>query len=81
MNALDVVEDKPKSTFIDGVDITNLDGVVNGGEMNVPSDISLEMLFSALEKLSKKYVDRRSKKISIFLIVDTQTCPIRGGSH
>ena len=41
MNALDVVEDKPESTFIDGVDITNLDGVVNGCEMNVPSDISL----------------------------------------
>ena len=41
LNALNVVEDKPESTFIDGLDITNLDGVVNGGEMNVPSDISL----------------------------------------
>ena len=41
LNALDVVEDKPESTFIDGVDITNLDGVLNGDEMNVPSDISL----------------------------------------
>ena len=41
LNALDVVEDKPKSTFIDGVDITNLDDVVNGSEMNVPYDISL----------------------------------------
>ena len=41
MNALNVVGDKPESTFIDGVDITNLDGVVNGGETNVPSDISL----------------------------------------
>ena len=40
LNALDVVEDKLESTFIDGVDITNLDGVVNGGEMNVPYDIS-----------------------------------------
>ena len=35
LNALNVVEDKPESTFIDGVDITNLDDVVNGGEMNV----------------------------------------------
>ena len=41
LNALNVVEDKPESTFIDGVDITNLDGVVNGGETNVPSDIFL----------------------------------------
>ena len=41
LNALNVVEDKPESTFIDGVDITNLDGVVNGSETNVPSDISL----------------------------------------
>ena len=40
LNALNVVEDKLESTFIDGVDITNLDGVVNGGDMNVPYDIS-----------------------------------------
>ena len=40
LNALDVVKDKPKSTFIDGVDITYLDGVVNGGETNVPFDYS-----------------------------------------
>ena len=40
-NALNVVEDKPESLFIDGVDITNLDGVGNGGKTNVPSYISL----------------------------------------
>ena len=41
LNALNVIEDKPETTFIDGLDITNLDGVVNGGETNVPYDISL----------------------------------------
>ena len=53
LNALDVVEDKPESTFIDGVDITNLDGVVNGGEMNVPSDISLGDIVQRLREVVK----------------------------
>ena len=53
LNALDVVEDKPESTFIDGVDITNLDGVVNGGEMNVPSDISLGDVVLRLREVVK----------------------------
>ena len=53
LNALDVVKDKPESTFIDGVDITNLDGVVNGGEMNVPSDISLGDIVQRLREVVK----------------------------
>ena len=53
LNALDVVEDKPESTFIDGVDITDLDGVVNGGEMNVPSDISLGDVVQRLREVVK----------------------------
>ena len=53
LNALDVVEDKPESTFIDGVDITNLDGVVKGGEMNVPFDISLGDVVQRLGEVFK----------------------------
>ena len=53
LNALDVIEDKPESTFIDGVDITNLDSVVNGGKMNVPSDISLGDIFQRLREVVK----------------------------
>ena len=53
MNALDVVEDKPESTFIDGVEITNLDDVVNGGEMNVLSDISLGDVVQRLREVVK----------------------------
>ena len=53
LNALDVIEDKPESTFIDGVDITNLDDVVNGGEMNVPSDISLGDVVQRLREVVK----------------------------
>ena len=51
LNALNVAEDKPESTFIDGVDITNLDGVVNGDEMNVPSDISLGDVIQRLREV------------------------------
>ena len=53
LNALDVIEDKHESTFIDGVDIINLDGVVNGGEMNVPSDISLRDVVQRLREVVK----------------------------
>ena len=60
LNALDVVEDKPESTFIDGVDITNLDGLVNGGEMNVPSDISLGDVVQRLREVVRAI--RRSTK-------------------
>ena len=51
LNALNVVEDKPESTFIDGVDITNLDGAVNGGKTNVPSNISLGDVFQRLREV------------------------------
>ena len=54
MNALDVIEDKPESTFIDGVYITNIDGVVNGGEMNVPFDISLGDVVQRLREVVKE---------------------------
>ena len=45
------VINNPKSTFIDGVDITNLDGVVNGGETNVPYDISLGDVVQCLREV------------------------------
>ena len=51
LNALNVNEDKPKSTFINGVDITYHDGVVNGGETNVPSDISLGDVVQGLREM------------------------------
>ena len=81
LTALDVVKDKPESTFIDRVNITNLDGVVNGGEMNVPSDISLGQVVQRLREVVKAVCGSTKPQNKYFLIVDSQTCPIREGSH
>ena len=51
LNVVDVVQDKPESTFTDEVNITYLDGVVNGGETNVPSDISLRDVVQHLREV------------------------------